>query len=66
MAHAVEDYLADLADAEDQAQMPAAEDLVLRVPSEVRDHALAAARASGMSLDRWATDALERAARSGG
>ncbi|MBK1633412.1 hypothetical protein CKO31_22215 [Thiohalocapsa halophila] len=64
MAQAVEDYLADSAD-DDRKDPSAVEELVVLVAPGTRDHALAAARASGKSLDSWAAEALERAASTG-
>jgi predicted HicB family RNase H-like nuclease len=53
---AVKDYLAD-------CKKPASGKLLLRVPPEVHGRALVAAQAAGKSLNQWAAEVLQHAAR---
>ncbi len=59
---AVDDYLATCTKLGKPAEKPASGNVMLRVPPEVHSAALIAAQASGMSLNKWAAGALERAA----
>jgi predicted HicB family RNase H-like nuclease len=61
---AVDDYLAACKRLGQQPEKPASGNLMLRVPSEVHQAAIAAARASGTSLNQWAAKALAEAAHS--
>lgn len=45
------------------AQKPASGKIMLRIPPELHAAAAIAAEASGKSLNQWATEALEQAAR---
>jgi predicted HicB family RNase H-like nuclease len=58
---AVKDYLADCESRGVTPEKPASGKLLLRVPPEVHGKALVAARASGKSLNQWASELLERA-----
>jgi predicted HicB family RNase H-like nuclease len=59
---AVDDYIATCAKLGKSAEKPASGNVMLRVPPDVHSAALIAAQAKGMSLNKWAADALERAA----
>lgn len=59
--HAVEDYLADCAEADVPPEKPASGKLLLRVPPEIHGRALIAAQAAGKSLNQWATEVLQHA-----
>jgi len=61
---AVDDYLQACERLGQQPEKPASGNLMLRVPSEVHQAAIAAARASGTSLNQWAAKALAEAAHS--
>jgi len=61
---AVDDYLAACERLGQQPEKPASGNLMLRIPPEVHQAALAAAQASGISLNQWAAKALAKAARS--
>lgn len=63
---AVEDYLAECAEAGLKPEKPASGKLLLRVPPEVHGKALVAAQAAGKSLNQWATEALRRAVKAAG
>jgi predicted HicB family RNase H-like nuclease len=60
---AVKDYLADCKERGLSPEKPASGKLLLRVPAEVHGRALIAAQAAGKSLNQWATEALQQAAR---
>ncbi len=60
---AVDFYIADCAKAGKPALKPASGKLMLRVPPEVHSAALIAAQARGLSLNQWASSALQEAAR---
>lgn len=60
---AVDEFLRDCKEQGVQPEKPASGKLMLRVPPEVHGAALAAARAAGKSLNQWATEVLEQAAR---
>jgi predicted HicB family RNase H-like nuclease len=62
-AAAVDDYLADCKANGLRPEKPASGKILLRVPPEVHGAALVAAQASGKSLNQWATEVLEDAAR---
>ena len=63
---AVEDYLAECAEAGIKPEKPASGKLLLRVPPEVHGRALVVAQAAGKSLNQWATEVLQRAVKAGG
>jgi predicted HicB family RNase H-like nuclease len=60
--NAVDFYIADCAKSGKQALKPASGKLMLRVPPELHSAALIAAQASGVSLNQWAANALQKAA----
>jgi len=60
---AVDEFLRDCKERGVKPERPASGKLMLRVPSEVHGAALIAAQASGKSLNQWATEVLEQAAR---
>ena len=62
-ASAMRDYLADCEEHGVAPERPASGKLLIRVPPEVHRRALIRAQAMGKSLNQWATEALERAAR---
>ncbi|MDR3630692.1 MAG: type II toxin-antitoxin system HicB family antitoxin [Desulfocapsaceae bacterium] len=59
---AINDYLLDCAEQGISPEKPVSGKILLRVPPEVHGAALVAAKASGKSLNQWATDALKNAA----
>lgn len=59
---AVDDYLETCAKIGKPPQKPVSGRLILRVPPEVHQAALAAAQAAGTSLNQWAAQALAEAA----
>ena len=59
---AVDHYLADCKSMGRQPEKPASGKLMLRIRPEVHAAAAIAAKASGMSLNQWADEVLERAA----
>ena len=59
---AVDDYLETCAKLSKPAEKPASGKVMLRVAPEIHSAALIAAQASGLSLNKWAADALARAA----
>ena len=59
---AVDDYLETCAKLSKTAEKPASGKVMLRVAPEIHSAALIAAQASGLSLNKWAADALARAA----
>ncbi len=59
---AVDDYLETCAKLCKPAEKPASGKVMLRVAPEIHRAALIAAQASGLSLNKWAADALARAA----
>ncbi len=61
---AINHYIADCAVTGRKPFKPASGKLMLRVPPETHARALTVARASGKSLNQWAAEALEKAARS--
>ena len=63
---AVKDYLADCKQQGIHPEKPASGKLLLRVPPEVHGRAIVAAQAAGKSLNQWATEALQQAARANG
>ena len=63
---AVKDYLADCKQQGIHPEKPASGKLLLRVPPEVHGRAIVAAQAAGKSLNQWATEALQQAARASG
>jgi len=60
---AVNDYLKACEQLGQQPEKPVSGNLMLRVPPEVHQAAIAAARASGASLNQWAAKVLAEAAR---
>lgn len=62
-AAAIREYLADCAERGVAPERPASGRLMLRVPSEVHSAAIHAAHSAGKSLNQWATEVLEDAAR---
>jgi predicted HicB family RNase H-like nuclease len=60
---AVKDYLADCKEQGLHPEKPASGKLLLRVPPEVHGRALVAAQAAGKSLNQWAAEVLQHAAR---
>lgn len=60
---AVDFYIADCAKAGKEALKPASGKLMLRVSPEVHSAALIAAQTHGVSLNQWASKALQEAAR---
>jgi predicted HicB family RNase H-like nuclease len=60
--NAVDFYIADCAKEGKEPLQPASGKLMLRVAPEVHSAALVAARASGVSLNQWATKVLKAAA----
>jgi predicted HicB family RNase H-like nuclease len=58
----IDDYLADCAETGKKPEKSASGRLMLRVPPAVHCAALSAAKASGESLNQWATKALASAA----
>jgi predicted HicB family RNase H-like nuclease len=60
---AVDDFLRDSKARGIRPERPASGRILLRVPPPVHAAALVAAQASGQSLNQWATDVLESAAR---
>jgi predicted HicB family RNase H-like nuclease len=63
---AVKDYLADCKQQGIHPEKPASGKLLLRVPPVVHGRAIVAAQAAGKSLNQWATEALQQAARASG
>lgn len=63
-AAAVNHYLADCKASGRKPDKPASGKLMLRVPPELHAKALIMARASGKSLNRWASELLAKAAHS--
>jgi predicted HicB family RNase H-like nuclease len=59
---AVDDYLETCAKLSKPAEKSASGKMMLRVAPEIHSAALIAAQASGLSLNKWAADALARAA----
>jgi len=62
-AHAVDDYLADCAEQGISPDKPASGKVMLRIRPEVHAAAAIAAQAAGKSLNQWADEVFERAAR---
>ncbi|MFN2376355.1 MAG: type II toxin-antitoxin system HicB family antitoxin [Candidatus Binatia bacterium] len=60
---AVDEFLADCEERGTKPEKPASGKLMLRVPPAVHGAALVAAQAAGKSLNQWAADVLQRAAR---
>ena len=60
---AIDDYLETCAKLEQSPNKPCSGKLMLRVPPEVHSAALAAAKRAGTSLNKWAAQALNEAAR---
>ncbi len=58
---AVDDYLAHCAKLKLEPNKPFSGRMLLRVPPEVHAKASAAAQVAGVSLNQWATQALEQA-----
>lgn len=58
----VDDYLAACEKLGQSPNKPASGRLMLRVPPEVHSAALVAAQVSGLSLNQWATETIQRAA----
>lgn len=58
---AIDDFLLDCKEQGIKPEKAASGKLMLRVPPEVHGAALVAARASGKSLNQWATDVLQSA-----
>ncbi len=65
-ACAMRDYLADCEKQGVAPERPASGKLLIRVQPEVHRRALIRAQAMGKSLNQWASEALERAARADG
>ncbi len=61
---AVDDYVADCKEQGVRPEKPASGKILLRVPPEVHGAALIAAKASGKSLNQWATEILQEATHS--
>lgn len=59
---AVDDYIETCAKIGKAVEKPASGNIMLRVPPEVHSAALIAAKASGTSLNQWATKVLGEAA----
>ena len=57
----VDDYLEACKKLGQSPNKPASGKLMLRVPPEVHSAALVAAQVSGLSLNQWATEAIQRA-----
>jgi predicted HicB family RNase H-like nuclease len=62
--NAVDFYIADCIKNGKEPLQPASGKLMLRVAPEVHSAALVAARASGVSLNQWATKVLQAASKS--
>ena len=60
---AIDDLLLDCEERGVTPEKPVSGKLMLRVPPEVHGAALIAAKASGKSLNQWATEVLQSAAR---
>jgi predicted HicB family RNase H-like nuclease len=60
---AVAEFLRDCRERGVAPEKPASGKLMLRVPPEVHGAALVAAKAAGKSLNQWATEAIQEAAR---
>ena len=60
----VEDYVSDCKEKGVHPEKPASGKILLRVPPEVHGAALVAAKASGKSLNQWATEILQEATHS--
>ena len=60
----VEDYVSDCKEQGVHPEKPASGKILLRVPPEVHGAALVAAKASGKSLNQWATEILQEATHS--
>lgn len=60
---AIAEFLQDSKEQGVRPEKPASGKLMLRVPPEVHGAALVAAQAAGKSLNQWATEVLEEAAR---
>ena len=60
----VEDYVSDCKEQGVHPEKPASGKILLRVPPEVHGAALVAAKASGKSLNQWATEILQKATHS--
>jgi len=60
-AHAVDDYLTECSEKGMSPEKPASGKLLLRVSPEVHGRAMVVAQASGMSLNQWVAEVLERA-----
>nr|VFK24544.1 MAG: Predicted nuclease of the RNAse H fold, HicB family [Candidatus Kentron sp. LPFa] len=58
----IDDYLAECEEDGVEPEKPVSGRLLLRVPLEVHRKALIAAQTTGKSLNRWATEVLQRAA----
>jgi predicted HicB family RNase H-like nuclease len=61
-AAAIDSYIENCAKLGQTPEKPASGRLMLRVPPEVHCAALSAAKATGMSLNQWASRVLEKAA----
>ena len=59
---AIDDYLLDCTEQGIAPEKTASGKILLRVPAEVHGAAIVAAKASGKSLNQWATEALKNAA----
>jgi predicted HicB family RNase H-like nuclease len=59
---AINDYMLDCTEQGIAPEKPVSGKIMLRVPPEVHGAALVAAKASGKSLNQWATEALKNAA----
>jgi predicted HicB family RNase H-like nuclease len=62
--NAIDSFLADCAKTGRNPQKPASGKLMLRIPPEVHSAALIASKASGVSLNQWAAEVIEKAAHS--
>ncbi|MNO00417.1 HicB family protein [compost metagenome] len=62
-SQAVDDYLADCAEQGISPEKPASGKVMLRIRPEVHAAASIAAQAAGKSLNQWADEVFERAAR---
>ena len=60
----VEDYVSDCKEQDVHPEKSASGKILLRVPPEVHGAALVAAKASGKSLNQWATEILQEATHS--
>jgi predicted HicB family RNase H-like nuclease len=60
---AIKDYLVDCKEQGIHPEKSASGKLLLRIPAEVHGRAIVAAQAAGKSLNQWATEVLQHAAK---